>query len=64
MNKKEFEKRFGRQAYGRDLFLYVNAKVDEAWQWIEEYGKQERAKEREEIIKKINLRTDKYVYRD
>ena len=58
MKEKEFKEKF-QVCFARGV-----ADMDIIWQWIEEYGKQERIDERKEIIKKINLRADKYVYRD
>jgi len=61
MNKKEFEEKFKRKFQQHS---FTQNLVDDAWQWIEEYGRRQRAEERKEIIEKINLRADKYVYRD
>jgi len=63
MNKKEFEEKFYDFTDSGEP-LSVTKTFEPLWQWIEEYGKQQRTEERKEIIEKINLRLDKYVYRD
>ena len=47
MNKKEFDVLFG--FWGEEQYEVDNKDIDELWQWIEQYGKKQRANELEEL---------------
>ena len=64
MNKKEFEE-FIAPKYEDEIRMIgeeklITIKVNKTWQWIEQYGKQQRIDERQSIIKLIKrIKADK-----